>query len=151
MANLFLYYYENKQILKTKLSNLKHVRLFGNTFRFIDDLIALNDGGLFQKSYTQLYPPEPEIKKGNKNKTETTFFDLLIKMIHKQFQISICDKKDFFPFSVKIMFYLDSGMPSRIFYSSIGAEILGIGRANNTNWIFYNAAKTNLQRNKVGN
>ena len=44
MANLFLYYYENKWILKTEKSNLTHARLFGNTFRFSDDLVAVHDG-----------------------------------------------------------------------------------------------------------
>ena len=42
---LFLYFYVNKWILKTKKPNLNHAKFFGNTFRFIDDLIDLNDGG----------------------------------------------------------------------------------------------------------
>ena len=42
---LFLYFYVNKWILKTKKLNLNHAKFFGNTFRFIDDLIDLNDGG----------------------------------------------------------------------------------------------------------
>ena len=35
---------------KTKKPNLKHTKLSGNTFRFIDDLIDINGGWLFEKS-----------------------------------------------------------------------------------------------------
>ena len=38
MENRFLYYYENKCILKAKKSDLKTARLFRNTFGFIDEL-----------------------------------------------------------------------------------------------------------------
>ena len=63
MANFFLHYYESKWILKTKKSNLKHAKFqIFNTFRFIDDLIAINDGGLIEKSSTEIYPPELELK-----------------------------------------------------------------------------------------
>ena len=38
---LFLSYYGNKWILETGNSNLKLEELYGNNFRFIDDLIAI--------------------------------------------------------------------------------------------------------------
>ena len=38
MENRFLYYYENKCILKAKKFDLKTARLFRNTFGFIDEL-----------------------------------------------------------------------------------------------------------------
>ena len=38
MANLFLYYYENKLLLDTKKRDLLKARFFSNTFHFIDDL-----------------------------------------------------------------------------------------------------------------
>ena len=47
MANLFLYFYENKWLMQLKRKDLVSARKFGNTFRFIDDLCAINDGGLF--------------------------------------------------------------------------------------------------------
>ena len=45
----------------------RHVRLFGNTSRFIKDLISLNEKELFEKTCTEIYPPELELKKKNKN------------------------------------------------------------------------------------
>lgn len=63
-------------ILKVIKSNLKHARLFGSTLRFIDHLTGINDGGLFVKNYTKIYPPELKLKMENKNNAETTFLDL---------------------------------------------------------------------------
>ena len=51
MANLFLYHYESKWMKELKKSNLIQARKFSNTFRFIDDLSAMNDGGLFERNF----------------------------------------------------------------------------------------------------
>ena len=48
MANLFLYHFESKWLKELKKKNLNHARKFSNTFRFIDDLNAMNDGGLLK-------------------------------------------------------------------------------------------------------
>ena len=74
---------------KTKKSNLKHARLAENIFTFADNLIAINYGGLVEKSYVEIYPPELELKKESKNNKETTFFDLHFKIINNKFQISL--------------------------------------------------------------
>ena len=50
MANLFLYYYENKFLKQYKLKNMKNARKFHFIFRFIDDLLAINDEGEFEKT-----------------------------------------------------------------------------------------------------
>ena len=45
MASLSLYYYDNTWIRQTKMKDPVTNRKFGNVFRFIDDLTAINDGG----------------------------------------------------------------------------------------------------------
>lgn len=47
MANLFLFYYEDKRIQKIKRKDVNQAKKF--TFRFIDDLAVINDGGDFEK------------------------------------------------------------------------------------------------------
>ena len=81
---------------KTKKSNLKHARLAENIFTFTDNLIAINYGGLVEKSYVEIYPPELELKKESKNNKETTFLDLHFKIINNKFQISLYDKSCLF-------------------------------------------------------
>ena len=44
-------------------------------------LIAKMDGELFKKGHTEMYLPELELGKENRNDTETTFSDLDIKII----------------------------------------------------------------------
>ena len=40
-------------------------RKFKNTFRFIDDLIMVNDSGEFEKLFKEIYPPMLTLKKEN--------------------------------------------------------------------------------------
>ena len=43
-------------------------RNFENVFRYIHDLLAINDNGEFERSYRNIYPPELALKKENVNK-----------------------------------------------------------------------------------
>ena len=47
IANLFLYLYENRFMNKLKKEDLRCARKLRHVFRFIDDLIALNDDDEF--------------------------------------------------------------------------------------------------------
>lgn len=40
--NLFLYYFDNKELLDTKKQHLRKARLFSNEFRFVDDFSIKN-------------------------------------------------------------------------------------------------------------
>ena len=62
-ANLFLFFYEVQWIKSTKKLDYGRARRFLNTFRFIDDLIAANDYGEFERSFREIYPPELSFKR----------------------------------------------------------------------------------------
>ena len=145
MANLFLYHFESKFLKELKKSDLQLARKFSNTFRFIDDLNAMNDNGLFEKYYKDIYPPELELKKehGDDN---ASFLDLDIALVDQQFNVKLFDKRDAFPFHIVRMPYRDSNIPSQIFYSSFGAEILRIARTSNNYTSFFAASKILLER-----
>jgi len=51
-----------------KKSNNILARKFNNTFRFIDDLNALNDGEEFERHHLEIYPTELILKKENEHK-----------------------------------------------------------------------------------
>ena len=74
--NLFLFFYEWRWLKSIKNTNYEVVRKFGNIFRFIDDLIAINDGNEFENHYNEIDPSELILKKENTSHTETTFLDL---------------------------------------------------------------------------
>ena len=65
MANLFLFYYENKFMKSLKVSNIAKARRFSYIYRFIDDLNSINDYGEFERCYREIYPPELELGKEN--------------------------------------------------------------------------------------
>ena len=56
IANLFLYVYENRYMNWLKKSDLSRARNLRHVFRFIADLIAINDNDEFLKSYKEIYP-----------------------------------------------------------------------------------------------
>ena len=145
-ANLFLYYFENKWIKKTKKNDIRRARRFANTFRFIDDLTALNDGGEFERSFREIYPPELELKKENIDNTNGSFLYLTIKIKNNRFATSLYDKRDGFPFSIVRMPHLCSNIPSKMFYSAFGAEILRIARTTNNLNDFKISSKLLLNR-----
>ena len=145
MANLFLYHYESKWLKELKKTNLLKARKFSNTFRFIDDLNAMNDGGLFEQHFKEIYPPELELKKEHGN-ANASFLDLDITVKDSQFDVRLYDKRDAFPFKIVRMPHRESNMPSRIFYSSFGAEVLRIARTSTQSKSFFESSKKLLHR-----
>ena len=61
-ANLFLYTYEESFISSLISSDRVRARHFHAIKRFIDDLIAINDGNEFGKTFKDIYPEELELK-----------------------------------------------------------------------------------------
>ena len=87
-VNLFLYYYENKWINKIKKTDIGRPRRFGNVFRFIGDMTALNDCGDFERNFHEIYSSELELKKKNLGYLEGEFLDLMITIKDKKLSTS---------------------------------------------------------------
>lgn len=73
-----------------------------------------------------MYPPEMELGKENVDCIKGSFLDLDICIENKKIEVTLFDKNDAFPFNIVRMPYSSSNMPSTIFYSSIGADVLRI-------------------------
>lgn len=145
-ANLFLFHYECKWIKNKSKENPSLVRLFNNIFRYIDDLIALNNNSEFDKHYKEIYPPELELKKENIDPTEASFLDLFIKIRESRFCTSLYDKRNNFSFSIVRMPNQCSNIPTKMFYSTISSEILRICRATSSLELFLLSTKAILLR-----
>ena len=52
---------------------------FGYIYRFIDDLIAMNDCKEFKNTFKEIHPVVLELKKQNANDNVATFLDLNIR------------------------------------------------------------------------
>ena len=123
-ANLFLFFYESRCLKSIKNYNYGVARKCGNIFRFIDDLIAINDGKEFENHYNEIYPSELIFKKENTSHTDTTFLDLRLCINEGQIQTSLYDKRNSYNFKVVRFPYKSSNIPSKMFFATISAEIL---------------------------
>ena len=101
MANIYLFVYEYNYVLQLK-SNQKQreLRALQSIFRFQDDLLVLNDNGLFESIYKDIYPPEMVLKKTNISSSVVNFLDCTISVYHGKFAFKLFDKRDEFNFNV---------------------------------------------------
>ena len=145
-ANLFLYYYESKWLRNIQKSDLSRARKFKSVFRFIDDLLSLNDGGEFSRSLSEIYPEELELSKENVGTLSSSFLDIHIKLSDRQFSSKLFDKRDNFNFSIVRMPHTSSTIPSAMVYSAFSAEILRIARVTSALESFTKSAKDVVDR-----
>lgn len=96
MANLFLYYCENKWIRNLKKENIQKSRRFSNTYRFIDDLITINDDNLFLENDKDIYPPELVLNLESSG-DNVSFLDLDLTNFNGQLNVKLFDKREKFP------------------------------------------------------
>ena len=107
---------------------------FRHVFRFIDDLLAINDGGEFERLHNEIYPDELVLNKENNSSDAATYLDLDIKIVDGVFQYKLYDKRKALRVNQKELHivrfpFLSSNMPNKMVYSTISAEILRICRA----------------------
>ena len=147
MANLFLYHYESKWVKSLKKDSLQRARRYNHTFRFIDDLLTINDRDEFLSSFKEIYPPELQLNLEHSG-DKVTFLDLEITKENGYFSTKLFDKRDEFPFSIVRLPFASSNIPTNMFYSSIGAEILRIGRVSSSADNFLSSCNTLIARVK---
>ena len=106
-----------------KVKNWKG-RKFRHVFRFIDGLLAINDGGEFERLHNEIYPDELELNKENISFGAATYLDLDIKIVNGVFKYKLYDKRKALRVNQKELHtvrfpYLSSNMPDKMEYSTI--------------------------------
>ena len=96
-ANLFLHTYENGCMSELISNDKVKACHFHANKRFIDDLGTINDGGVFNGVYKDIYPPELQLKVEHSG-TLATFINLDITVKDGVFIYKLFDKRDTFPF-----------------------------------------------------
>ena len=78
LANLYLFSYEYDFMMNLMSSKKLHLcRKFSNSFRYIDDLIALNNP-YFGNYIKDIYPKELELKETTESETCCSYLDLFL-------------------------------------------------------------------------
>ena len=127
LANLFLFYYEYKFMKDKQKQNNQLAKTFSNTFRYIDDLLTLNNPN-FEQEISNIYPPQLELKRTTETDSRLSYLDLELNIVEKKFSTAVFDKRDGFNFHIVNFPYMDSNIPSKPAYGVYISQLVRIGR-----------------------
>ena len=110
-ANLILAHKEADWVKTQRKLGTINVQKINNFFRFIDDLLSLNNSSTFEKHYKDIYPTELELKKENYSNYCASFLDLYIYIVNGEFHTRLFDKRDNSGFDIVRMSFCCSNVP----------------------------------------
>ena len=124
VANLTLFAYEFTYMTnKIKTNELVICRKLSHCFRFIDDITAINDDGLFEKLYKGIYPNTLILKKVNDNNCNADVLDICISVINNKFVCKLYDKRQNFPFQCNKFPCIESNIASSCKYNIFPSQM----------------------------
>jgi hypothetical protein len=102
LANLYLFALEHQWISKLQeTGQVERARNCSMVYRYIDDLLAVDDDGEIGRSWKEIYPSSLILKKENADDWATHFLDLNLTLNDGRINLSLYDKRDDFPFVVR--------------------------------------------------
>ena len=131
LANLFLFYYECK-FMKDKLKqNIQVAKIFSNTFRYIDDLLMINNP-TFEQEISNIYPQQLELKRTIVTDSRLSYLDLEENISDRRFITAVFDKQDGFSFHIVNFPHVDSNIPSKPAYGVYISQLIRMGHICNS-------------------
>jgi hypothetical protein len=130
LADLFLYLYEADFIqgLLKKNEN-KLVRSFNFTFRYIDDVLSLNNSR-FGDFVDRIYPIELEKKDTTDRDTSASYLDLHLEIdSERRLRKKLYDKRDDFNFPIVTFPFICSNIPAAPAYGVYLSQLIRYSRA----------------------
>jgi len=123
IANLTLWYFENRFIDQLYRKDYGSALKLNNTFRLIDDITSVNSDLVFQEQCKLIYPANLILNKENVKDDKADVLDLSISIESNKFCVSVYDKRDNFPFEIVQFVPCTSNTPLNcsygIFYSQV--------------------------------
>ena len=131
LADLFLYTYEAEFIQNLiQQGDKTTARTFNNTFRYIDDVLSLNNTK-FENYLHHIYPPELEIKNTTVSSNSASYLDLFLEY-DQDYRLTtrLYDKRDDFNFPIVNFPFLDSNIPLSPAYGVYISQLIRYYRAS---------------------
>ena len=130
LADLFLYTYEAEFIQNLiKQGEKTTARSFNYTFRYIDDVLSLNNTN-FENYLHRIYPSELEIKNTTVSSNSASYLDLFLEYDKdSRLTCRLYDKRDDFDFPIVNFPFLDSNIPSSPAYGVYISQLIRYSRA----------------------
>jgi hypothetical protein len=110
---------------------MSKARAFSNTFRYIDDLLTLNNPS-FENAINEIYPPELVLKKTTENSGMVSYLYVGIIIKDGHFTTTVYDKKDSFNFRIVNFPFMSSNIPAGPSYGIYISQLVRIGRICST-------------------
>ena len=120
LADLFLHTFEYDFMLNTLKRDMTKAIQFSNTFRYIDDLLSVNNEQ-FENYISTIYPSELELKNTSTSTPEVCYHDA---RINSPFYVSIYDKREDFALRIVIFPHMDSNIPSKPAYGVCMSQLV---------------------------
>ena len=130
LADLFLYSYEADFIQGLLKNNEKSLaRSFNFTFRYIDDVLSLNNSK-FGEYVDRIYPSELEIKDTTETIRSASYLDLHLEIDNNgRLRTKLYDKRDDFNFPIVNFPFLCSNIPAAPAYGVYISQLIRYSRA----------------------
>ena len=130
LADLFFYSYEAYFIQGLLKKNEKRLaRSFHLTFRYIDDVLSLNNSR-FGDFVDRIYPIELEIKDTTDTDRSASYFDLPLEIDSKgRLRTKLYDKRDDFNFPIVNFPFICSNIPAAPAYGVYISQMIRYSRA----------------------
>ena len=130
LANLFLYSYEFDWMYKM-LDDKKFDILakFKYCFRYIDDLLCINNDQLMDTFMSEIYPQELSLTSDD-TILATNYLDLRLEIKHDNIHTSLFDKRDAFGFEIVNFPNLSGNIPRKESYGVFVSQLIRYARCD---------------------
>ena len=113
LANLFLFAYEYKWLTKKfKAKEFDDLKKFNICFRYIDDLLCINNDQFMDEVMTKIYPKELKLTSDDAV-LQSHYLDLDLEIRNGQIHSKLFDKRDAFGFSIVNYPDLSGNIPNK--------------------------------------
>ena len=127
LANLYLFSYEYDFLQSLTKRNIHHGKNFNLTFRYIDDLLSVNNK-YFKAYLHEIYPNELELKETTGSNETCSYLDLALYSDGGKLKFRLYDKRDDFDFDIVNYPFLDSNIPSIPAYGVYVSRLVNFAR-----------------------
>ena len=128
LANLFLFAYEYKWLTKKfEAKDFDDLKKFNLCFRYIDDLLCINNDQLMDEAMTDIYPDELKLTSDDAVK-QCHYLDLDLDIRNGQIHSKLFDKRDAFGFSIVNYPDLSGNIPAKQSYGVFVSQLIRYGR-----------------------
>ena len=138
IANTYLHVYEYEYIKKLiEKGDELALRKLENIFRYQDDLISFNDGGLLGSILEDIYPQEMIVNCTNVSPRKCNYLDLCVSIYRGKFRVKLYDKRKDYSFNVISYPFLDGNIPKNLSYGVLISQLVRFAKINTTVEGFY--------------